>query len=124
MGNAPMARALRGEKLEPKDLEIVVERPGGERRHVIPAPQILKDSRGKIIGAINPLFDITEQKRAEADAMRLAALVRSSRDAVVAKDLNGIITDWNQGAQRIFGYKPKEIIGKSILTLIPRRASL
>jgi len=47
-------------------------------------------------------------------------LVRSSRDAVVAKDLNGIITDWNQGAQRIFGYKPKEIIGKSILTLIPR----
>ena len=116
----PMARALRGEKLESKDLEILVERPGGERRHVIPAPQILKDSRGKIIGAINSLFDITEQKRAEADAMRLAALVRSSRDAVVAKDLNGIITDWNQGAQRIFGYKPKEIIGKSILTLIPR----
>jgi PAS domain S-box-containing protein len=115
----PMARALRGEKLEPKDLEIVVERPDGQRRHVIPAPQILKDSRGKIIGAINSLFDITEQKRAEADAMRLAALVRSSRDAVVAKDLNGIITDWNQGAQRIFGYKPKEIIGKSILTLIP-----
>src|SRR6476659_6606293 len=72
----PLARALRGEKLEPKDLEIVVERPCGERRHVIPAPQILKDSRGKIIGAINSLFDITEQKRAEADAMRLAALVR------------------------------------------------
>ena len=116
----PMARALRGEKLKPTDLEIVVERTSGERRHVIPSPQILKDRRGKIIGAITSLFDITEQKRAEADAMRLAALVRSSRDAVVAKDLNGIITDWNQGAQRIFGYKPKEIIGKSILTLIPR----
>ena len=57
-------------------------------------------------------------------AMRLAALVRSSRDAVAAKDLNGIITDWNQGAQRIFGYKPKEIIGKSILHLNPRGASL
>ena len=74
----------------------------------------------KIIGLVVVFRDITEQKHTEAAAMRFMALVRSSRDAVVAKDLNGIITDWNQSAQRIFGYKPKEIIGKSILTLIPQ----
>ena len=116
----PMARALRGEKLKAEDLEIVVERPDGERRHVIPAPRILRNIHGKITGAINSLFDITERKRAEAAAMRLAAVVQSSHDAVAAKTLNGIITDWNQSAERIFGYKPKEIIGKSVLTLIPK----
>jgi PAS domain S-box-containing protein len=116
----PMARALRGEKLKPEDLEIIVERPDGERRHVIPAPRILTNIHGKITGAINSLFDITERKRAETAAMRLAAVVQSSHDAVAAKTLNGIITDWNQSAERIFGYKPKEIIGKSVLTLIPK----
>jgi PAS domain S-box-containing protein len=116
----PLARALRGEKLKPNDLEIVVERPDGERRHVIPSPRIVTNNQGKIVGAINCLFDVTERKHAEAAAMRLAAVVQSSRDAIAAKTLEGIITDWNQSAQRIFGYKPKEIVGKSILTLIPK----
>jgi PAS domain S-box-containing protein len=115
----PMARVLRGEKLTSKDLEILVERPDGERRNVVPSPHVLRDSRGKITGAINCLFDITERKRIENDAIRLAAVVQSSHDAIVAKDLDGIVTDWNQSAERIFGYKPKEIIGKSILMLIP-----
>jgi PAS domain S-box-containing protein len=116
----PMARALRGEKLTPEELEIVVERPGGEKRHVIPAPRVVTDEGGNIVGAINCLFDITERKRAETAAMRLAAVVESSHDAIATKNLNGIITDWNQGAERIFGYRPKEIIGKSVLTLIPK----
>jgi len=60
--DCPMARALRGETLESKDLEIIVERPDGTRRSVIPAPEILKNDAGKIIGAINCLYDITERK--------------------------------------------------------------
>ncbi len=60
----PMARLLRGEKLKAEDLEIIVERSNGERRHVIPAPRILTNIHGKITGAINSLFDITERKRA------------------------------------------------------------
>ena len=115
-----MARALRGERLTPKDLEIVIERPDGERRHVVPAPRVLTNEHGRITGAINCLFDITERKRVEMAAMRLAAAVQSSHDAIAAKTLNGIITDWNRSAERIFGYKPKEIIGKSVLTLIPK----
>lgn len=55
-----------------------------------------------------------------AAALRLAAVVQSSHDAIVAKDLNGIVTDWNKSAERIFGFSAREIIGKSILTVIPR----
>jgi len=63
--------------------------------------------------------DITERKRAELTSVRLAAIVESSDDAIIGKDSNGTITSWNKGAEEIFGYNASEMLGASIMRLIP-----
>ena len=80
-------------------------------------------SPGRILGTIR---DVTELRRNE-EALRdnakrvaeLAAIVASSEDVILSKDLNGIVTSWNDAAQRLFGYSAEEMIGASILKLIP-----
>jgi PAS domain S-box-containing protein len=70
-------------------------------------------------GVVLVFRDVREQRQAEATRARLAAIVESSGDAIVSKDVNGIVLTWNAAAERLFEYPAAEIVGKSILTLIP-----
>jgi len=75
---------------------------------------------GAIIGASEIAREITQANRLERDAaLRLAAIVESSEDAIVGKDLNSIVTSWNASAEQMFGYAAADIIGKSVRLIIP-----
>jgi PAS domain S-box-containing protein len=71
------------------------------------------------MGRVWSFRDITERRRAEEVRFRLAAVVESSDDAIVSKTLEGIITTWNKGAERMFGYTSEEVVGKSVTILMP-----
>ena len=121
----PMAMALK-ERRPIRGMEAIAERPDGTRVPFIPYPIPLFDASGALIGAVNTLVDITERDQAEQRLREsesryrgIAAIVESSQDAVLTKNLDGIITSWNQGAGRLFGYTAEETIGKPVTILIP-----
>ncbi len=80
----------------------------------------IRDEDGNGIGSSEIIRDIASRKAADELRFRLAAIVESSNDAIIGKDLNGIITSWNGAAERLFEYTESEIVGQSVLQLIPK----
>lgn len=78
-----------------------------------------RDASGAVRQLIGVATEITARKRAEMAVAQLAAIVESSEDGIFSEDLGGIVTSWNPGAERIFGYRADQIVGTSILRLIP-----
>jgi len=122
----PMALALK-EKRPIRGMEAIAERPDGTRVPFIPYPTPLFNASGALTGAVNTLVDITDRYQAEQRIREsetryrgIAAIVESSEDAVLTKNLDGVITSWNHGARRLFGYTAEEVIGKPVTILIPQ----
>lgn len=103
----------------PVETEYRIRHNSGDWRWMAVRAVPVSNSDGSIHEWVGMNIDITRRKQGEEDRARFAAIVESSDDAIISKDLNGVITSWNKGAERVFGYTAQEAVGKSVTLLIP-----
>lgn len=113
-----LAKIRAGKRIE--HFETTRMRKNGERFPISVSISPIEDDDGAVIGASKIARDISDRRRADENRFRLAAIVDSADDAIISKTLDGTITSWNNGARQIFGYEAEEMIGRSILHLVPR----
>ena len=111
------ARVLRGGPVAPHHVRRLRDDGAVVEHALVLSP--MRDASGAIVGVWELAHAVADPSLHEEAAYRLAAIVESSDDAIVSKDLDGIVRTWNRAAERIFGYPAEEIIGRSIKTIIP-----
>jgi diguanylate cyclase (GGDEF)-like protein/PAS domain S-box-containing protein len=112
-----LEKILEGEQVS--HFETVRLHQDGRRIQVSVSISPIRDAMGRVVGASNIARDITAHKLLEARAQQLSAIVLNSDDAIVGKSLDGLVTSWNPGAERMFGYSAAEMLGTSVMRLVP-----
>lgn len=101
------------------DYEARVLLSDGTTRWIKIKGKVIFTEKKQPIRMLGTVMDMTERRNAEENSLKLAAIVQSSDDAIISKRLDGTIISWNDSAQRIFGYSAEEMIGQTIMRLIP-----
>jgi PAS domain S-box-containing protein len=120
---SPVAKVLReGQVVGLANHTVLVAR-GGAETPVDDSGAPIRDERGQTSGVVLVFHDISERREAERQRMTLASIVESSDDAILSKTLDGTITSWNRAAERMYGYKAEEVLGRHISLVVPPELS-